>query len=90
MAAVPSLGVVQHFSFNIADAEARLRGIREDHIRNAKFLEEEWLASERRRSHSEHVAAMRNFMVGGQLADAHDKIQRLGSERPAGGNARAV
>ena len=51
--------------------------------RDVRFLEAEWVASERRRAHSESVAAMRDCMVGGQLANAHNQIQRLGSELAA-------
>ena len=79
-AAQPSVGAVQEFNLALADAEARVRRLREENTRKSKFLEEEWCTAERRRAHSEQVIAMRNAMVGGQLADAHDRIQRLSSE----------
>ena len=61
----------------------QFRALCETRARDVRFLEEEWVASERRRAHSEQVAAMCDCMVGGQLADAHNKIQRLGSELAA-------
>ena len=79
-AAIPQTSVVQHYRLDGTDAEARFRAVCEARARDVLFLEEEWVSSERRRAHSEQVAAMRDCMVGGQLADAHNRIQRLGSE----------
>ena len=61
---------MQHFRMDGADAESRFRALCEARERYVRFLEAEWVASDRNRAHSEQVAAMRDNMVGGQLADA--------------------